>query len=72
VSDHEHDHDHPHVHDDEDDDSIDISAWARSAQTRSCPSCGAAGALSLGGGLFCPTCGEVTTNPGYEAPPKAQ
>ena len=20
----------------------------------------------LGGGIFCPTCGEVTTNPGYQ------
>jgi hypothetical protein len=51
-----------------DDKSIDISAWARSAQRRTCPACGAAGALELGGGLFCPTCGEVTTNPGYELP----
>jgi len=47
---------------------VDISAWARSAQTQTCPACGAAGALQLGGGLFCPTCKEVTTNPGY-APP---
>ena len=26
----------------------------------------------LGGGVFCPTCGELTTNPGYEAPPGGQ
>jgi hypothetical protein len=58
-----------HDHDDEDDEEpVDISAWTRSAQTRSCPACGASGALLLGGGLFCPACGEVSTNPGYEAP----
>jgi hypothetical protein len=64
---HEHGHDHDHEDDEE---PTDISAWARSAQTRSCPACGAAGALLLGGGLFCPACGEVSTNPGYEAPSK--
>jgi len=63
VSDHEHD---------EDEETVDISGWARSAERRSCPACGAAGALQLGGGLFCPSCGEVTTNPGYEGPPKAE
>jgi len=69
VSEHGHAHGHEHEHD-EDDESIDISGWARSAETRTCPACGAGGALLLGGGVFCPTCGEVTTNPGYEAPPK--
>ena len=67
-----HGHDHDHDHDDEQEEAIDISAWARSAERRTCPACGAAGALQLGGGLFCPSCGEVTTNPGYEAPPKAE
>jgi ribosomal protein S27AE len=57
-----------HEHDDDEEESIDITGWARSAQRRTCPACGAAGALELGGGLFCPSCGEVTTNPGYEAP----
>jgi hypothetical protein len=58
--------------DDRDDDPIDISAWTRAAERRTCPACGAAGALGLGGGLFCPSCGEVTTNPGYEPPPKPE
>jgi ribosomal protein L37AE/L43A len=53
----------------EEQEQIDISGWARSAQTQTCPACGAAEALQLGGGVFCPTCGEVTTNPGY-TPPK--
>jgi len=65
--DHEHDED-----DDEDEDAVDISGWARTADRRTCPACGAAGALQLGGGLFCPSCGEVTTNPGYQAPPKTE
>jgi hypothetical protein len=54
---------------DEDEERPDASAWIAGAQTASCPACGAARALMLGGGIFCPTCGEVTTNPGYEAPP---
>jgi hypothetical protein len=58
--------------DDRDDEPIDISAWTRAAERRTCPACGAAGALPLGGGLFCPSCGEVTTNPGYEPPPKTE
>jgi anaerobic ribonucleoside-triphosphate reductase len=63
-------HDHER---DEDEDAVDISAWARTAERRTCPACGAAGgALQLGGGLFCPSCGEVTTNPGYEAPPQTE
>jgi uncharacterized Zn finger protein (UPF0148 family) len=33
-----------------------------------CPACGAPGALTLGGGIFCPTCREVTTNAGYTPP----
>jgi hypothetical protein len=67
VSGHEQDHDHEH---DEDEDAIDISGWARSAPTQSCPACGAAGAVQLGGGVFCPTCGEISVNPGYTPPPK--
>ena len=58
--------------DEADEDSIDVSGWARTAGRRSCPACGAAGALELGGGLFCPSCGEVTTNPGYEARPDTE
>jgi hypothetical protein len=70
---HEHDDDHDHEHDEgEDEDAVDISAWAQSAERRTCPACGAAGALQLGGGLFCPGCGEVTTNPGYEARPELE
>jgi hypothetical protein len=45
-----------------------MSAWIASADTGTCPACGASGALSLGGGLFCPACGQVTTNPGYKPP----
>ena len=63
-----HGHDHDEHEHDQDDDGVDASAWFRSAQRRSCPACGAAGAVELGGGLFCPTCGEVTTNPGYGTP----
>lgn len=70
---HEHEHEHEHAHEhDEDADSIDISGWARSAERRTCPACGEAGALQLGGGLFCPACGGVTTNPGYGVPPKPE
>jgi hypothetical protein len=69
VSHEHHGHDH-HDHDDDDeqaerDDGVDAAAWFRSAQKRSCPACGAGGALELGGGLFCPACGEVSTNPGW-------
>jgi hypothetical protein len=62
----EHSHGHPHQHGDED--AGDISAWASTAPTTTCPSCGAAGAVMLGGGTFCPTCGEVSTNAGYTPP----
>jgi hypothetical protein len=55
-------------HEHDDDEPVDISAWTQAAERRTCPACGAAGALLLGGGLFCPSCGEITTNPGYEAP----
>jgi ribosomal protein S27AE len=61
---------HEHKHGEED--SIDVSGWARSAEKRSCPACGAPGALFLGGGLFCPSCGEVTTNPGYGSPKQSE
>jgi hypothetical protein len=43
----------------------DISEWSSTTKKTTCPACGAAGALTLGGGIFCPTCGEVSTNPGY-------
>jgi len=60
---------HEHGHEgDEDDEDVDVSDWARSAQRHTCPACGAAGAVALGGGLFCPSCGEVTTSPGYTPP----
>jgi hypothetical protein len=65
---HGHDHDHPHDHDHGDADAPDLSDWAASAQTTTCPSCGASGAVMLGGGIFCPACKEVSTNPGFQAP----
>lgn len=56
-------------HDDAHDEDVpDMSAWASSAQKTTCPACGAPGALTLGGGIFCPTCGEVATSAGYIAP----
>lgn len=49
----------------EDDESApDISSWAAAAKAATCPGCGATGALSLGGGLFCPSCGQTALNPG--------
>lgn len=60
--------DHDHGHDDGDE-VEDVSGWAASAATATCPACGAPGALSLGGGLFCPSCGKVSTNPGFQPPP---
>ncbi len=72
--DHGYAHDHGNEHDDQeqrhghDEDVPDVSGWLASAQKLNCPSCGATGALPLGGGIFCPACGEVTTNPGYQAP----
>ncbi len=65
------DHDHAASADEPSDDEPDISGWAASAARAVCPACGAAGALSLGGGLFCPACGETSTNPGYSAPDPA-
>jgi hypothetical protein len=65
------DHDHPHEDDHEHEhheDAPDMSGWLASSNKTACPSCGAAGAVTLGGGIFCPTCGEVTTNPGYQPP----
>lgn len=47
----------------------DIGAWAAGARTATCPACGAGRALSLGGGVFCPACGVVSTTPGYSRPP---
>ncbi len=65
----EHDHEHhEHSHDHGDGQETEISAWASSAPTTTCPSCGAAGAVMLGGGIFCPTCGEVSMNPGFTPP----
>jgi uncharacterized Zn finger protein (UPF0148 family) len=43
-----------------------MSEWIAAASTTTCPACGASGALMLGGGVFCPICGEVT--PGYGPP----
>ncbi len=66
----EHDHDehahneHDHGHDGEG--GPDMSEWIAAASTTTCPACGASGALMLGGGVFCPICGEVT--PGYGPP----
>jgi hypothetical protein len=36
-------------------------SWFELASTTTCPACGAAGAMMLGEGVFCPTCGQVTT-----------
>ena len=64
-----HDHDHgEHDHEHPEEDVPDMSEWLQSADTATCPACGASGALMLGGGLFCPACGQVTTNPGYQPP----
>ncbi len=67
------DHDHAHDHRQEqggEENVPDMSAWIASAPTTTCPACGAAGAVTLGGGVFCPTCGEVSTSPGFQAPPE--
>ena len=64
VDAHEH-HDHDHEHGE---DAPDISEWSAATKKATCPACGAAGALTLGGGIFCPACGEVTKNPGYTPP----
>jgi hypothetical protein len=77
AADHDHDHSHDdhdhshheHCHEHAENEAGDVSGWAARAATATCPACGASGALSLGGGLFCPTCGEVSTNPGFQAPP---
>ena len=77
MHDHDHDHEHDHAHDhahghdhehEEAAEAPDLSDWAASAPTTTCPNCGAAGAVMLGGGVFCPTCKEVSTNPGYQGP----
>jgi hypothetical protein len=52
-------------HADEEGEVPDISEWSSSTKKIACPACGSPGALTLGGGVFCPTCGEVSTNPGY-------
>jgi hypothetical protein len=62
---------HDHSHGDADEQAPDVSGWVAGNQKTSCPACGATGALTLGGGIFCPTCGEVTTNPGYAPPAPA-
>jgi hypothetical protein len=59
---------HDHTEHGGDDGLPGASASTAGAQTASCPACGARGALTLGGSSFCPTCGEVTTSPGYRAP----
>ena len=65
--DHAHGHEHEHGHESAGDSSgADAAAWFRAAERGLCPACGEAGALVLGGGLFCPSCGEITTNPGYQ------
>lgn len=68
---HEHEHVHgpdcDHDHADEEE-AVDISGWLRDQQPQTCPACGATGAIQLGGGIFCPTCKEVSTNPGYTPP----
>jgi hypothetical protein len=61
----EHGHDEEVEHQEEEEEVPDISHWSSTTKKITCPACGAAGALTLGGGVFCPTCGEVSTNPGY-------
>jgi hypothetical protein len=51
------------------DDQPDVSGWVAGSAKTACPACGAPGALALGGGVFCPSCGVVTTNPGYGTGP---
>jgi ribosomal protein L37AE/L43A len=61
----------PQEHDDhegEEEDAPDISGWSAATRKTTCPACGAPGAVTLGGGIFCPTCREVTTSPGYTPP----
>ena len=53
----------------EDEEVPHISEWSSTTKKLTCPACGAAGALTLGGGVFCPACGEVSTNPGYTPEP---
>jgi hypothetical protein len=74
VARHEHDdgdHGHPgeaHEHPGsggEEEQLPDASGWLASSPKTTCPACGAPGALMLGGGVFCPGCGDLTTNPGY-------
>jgi hypothetical protein len=52
----EHERDHADEHQEE----PDMSEWLATANTTTCPVCDAPGALTLGGGIFCPTCGKVT------------
>ncbi|HEY4346282.1 MAG TPA: hypothetical protein VGM80_01750 [Gaiellaceae bacterium] len=61
-------HDHAEHGHGEADDLPDASGWIANTERLTCPACGAAGAVSLGGGTFCPTCGEVTTSAGFQAP----
>ena len=65
---HEHDHDEAE-HEGDDEEVPDISEWSSTTKKLTCPACGAPGALTLGGGIFCPACGEVSTNPGYTPEP---
>ena len=60
----------PPEHDDREEEEVapDITAWSASTKKTTCPACGAAGAVTLGGGIFCPTCREVTASPGYMPP----
>ncbi|MEI8105016.1 MAG: hypothetical protein WCH31_04120 [Actinomycetes bacterium] len=60
-------HDHEHA-EEPSQASRDAAAWLQAAKSKTCPECDATGAMMLGGGIFCPTCGKVSTNPGYQAP----
>ena len=61
----EHEHDREVEHAGTEEEVPDISEWSSANKKITCPACGASGALTLGGGVFCPTCGEVSTNPGF-------
>jgi len=56
---------HEHGAEEEEEEVPDIAEWSSTTKKLTCPACGAPGALTLGGGIFCPACGEVSTNPGY-------
>jgi hypothetical protein len=45
----------------------EVPSWFETSPKTTCPACGAFGAMTLGEGIFCPSCGEITTT----RPPQA-